>query len=335
MLLIPAHAMEFEAPAAPPPVRAAVEQPADSFGEGLWNVARFALRKLDPSLDRACRSLLGVCMAVLACGMLRQMTSGTAAGVLDLGAAALAAGALLGPSLSLLRLGEQTVRQLNDYGKLLLPVMTGALAAQGGVTASASLYAAAALFNALLSEAITRVMIPGIYLYLALSIGAAVTGEALLRGLRDLLQWMTGWVLKGSLYLFTGFLAVTGIVSGTADAAAVKAAKLTISGAVPVVGSILADAAETVLVGAGLMRSAAGIYGLLTVLALCLTPYLQTGLQYLLLKAVSAFSASLDSGKTAELLGDFSAAMGMLMGMIGTQTVLLLVSTVCFMKGAG
>ena len=74
--------------------------------------------------------------------------------------------------------------------------------------------------------------------------------------------------MKIVLYAFTGYIGFTGVVSGTTDAMAMKAAKLTISGAVPVVGGILSDASEAVLVSAGIMKNAAGVYGILAVLAI-------------------------------------------------------------------
>lgn len=334
-LAVPVQALEFEAPRAPESVREQVEAPADSFGEGLWNVIKAAVSVLDTSLAKAAGSCLCVCAAVMICGLLRQFSGKCSGPAIDLACSTAVSVALLGPSTALIHQGEQIIRQLNDYGKLLLPVMTGALAAQGGVTASAALYTATALFNSMLSAAVTRLLIPILYIFLTLSIAYAAAGEELLGKFRDFLRWLTTWILKLTLYLFTGFLAVTGVVSGSADAAALKAAKITISGAVPVVGSILSDATEAVLVSAGLMRSAAGIYGILTISALCLTPFVQIGVQYLMLKMVSALCISFDKGRASGLLGDFSTVMGMMLAMIGTQSVLILISTVCFMKGVG
>lgn len=70
-----------------------------------------------------------------------------------------------------------------------------------------------------------------------------------------------------------GYLTASGAIAGSADAAAVKAAKMTISRAIPVVGGILSDAAETVLAGAGVLRGTVGVVGMLVVLAICLTPF--------------------------------------------------------------
>ena len=45
------------------------------------------------------------------------------------------------------------------------------------------------------------------------------------------------------------------------------------------VGSILADAADTVLAGAGAVRNTVGVAGLLAVLAVCLLPLVRLGAQ--------------------------------------------------------
>lgn len=333
LLTLPVGAMEFEAPRAPAEVRSAVENHDGSLGQGLRSVLRAAADTVDGSLGEASRCCLTVCAAVLAGSIARQLGGGGFS--MELACTAAVAAALLGPSETLLREGEETILQLNDYGKLLLPVMTGALAAEGGVSASAAMYTAAAAFNSILSAAATRLLLPVCRMFLLLGAAYSAAGTAILEKMKHLLRWLTGWVLKLTLYLFTGFLAVTGVVSGTADAAALKAAKLAVTGAVPVVGSILSDAAEAVLVGAGVMRSAAGVYGVLTICALCLGPFLRIGLQYALLHAAAALCQSLDGGRSAGLVEDFSVMLGMMLAMIGTQGVMILISTVCFLKGVG
>lgn len=335
LLALPAAAVEMEAPAAPDSVAGIVPEKADSFGEGLWNVIRKTIGALDGSLSEAAGSCLAVSAVVILCAVIRQIAPSLSEGVVNVACTAAVAGSVLSASSSLITLGIGTVREISEYGKLLLPVMTGALAAQGGATSSTALYVGTAFFDSVLSTLISRLMEPMLYLFLGLSIGYAALGEDLLAQLRDFVKWALTWILKILLYTFTGYMAITKAVSGSADAAAVKAAKITISGAVPVVGGILSDASETVLSGVGVLRSTIGIYGVLTVIALFLTPFLKIGIQYLMLKAVSALCGAFDKGGAGRLLGDFSAALGLLLAMVSTQTVLQLVSTVCFLKGVG
>lgn len=333
LLAVPVSAMEFTAPEAPEQVVDLIPESADSFGEGLWNVVIWALREADDSLDEAMSVCLSAAAAVLLSALLEEVGTAASALPIRLCTAIAVACVLLSPTTALISLAVDTIMEMNEYGKLLLPVMTGAMAARGGVTSSASLYAATALFNTVLSSLMTRLATPMLYLFLGLSIGDSTLSASILGKFRDLIQWGMTWVLKGALYLFTGYITVTGVITGTADAASVRVAKMAISSAVPVVGGILSDASEVVLISAGTLGSAAGVYGLVTVLALFAGPFVRVGLQYLLLQATAVFSKSLDGGGASDLIHSFAGAMGLLLAMISTQTILLLISTVCFMKG--
>lgn len=314
---------------------AIVPESSDSFLEGLWTVVQSCVKELNPALAEAGEVCVRVSAIVIFGVLLQGMSEKGSFRALELASAVAVGCTLLKTSASMIRLGEETVQSLSEYGKLLLPVMTGALAAQGGTASSAGLYAVTAFLDSILSSFLSKLILPAMQLYLGLSVANSALGEQVLGKLRDFCKWFMTWVLKTCLYVFTGFLSITGVVSGTTDAAAMKAAKLTISGAVPVVGGILSDASEAVLVGAGVFRSCAGVYGLLTISALFLMPFFRIGTQYILLKLTGAFCSALGPGPGSKLVSDFGEAMGLLLAVIAVQTVLLLVSTVCFMRGVG
>ena len=173
------------------------------------------------------------------------------------------------------------------------------------------------------------------YLYLGLAAANSATGESMLKRIKELLKWVMNWCLKTVLTVFTAYMGITGVISGTTDAAVVKATKTAISTAVPVVGGVLSNAAETVLAGAALMKNAAGIYGILAVLAIFLEPFLRIGIHYLMLKVTAAVTGIFGCKEMTDLIGDFSETMGFLLAMTGSVCVLLLISTVCFLKGVG
>jgi len=213
--------------------------------------------------------------------------------------------------------------------------MTAALASQGGVTSAAALYAGTVLFSTLLVSLISKLLIPMAYIYLCLSIATAAVGEPMLKEMKTFVKWLMTWVLKILLYVFTGYISITSVISGSADAAAVKAAKLTISGFVPVVGGIISDASETILVSAGMVKNAVGTYGVLAFMAIWIGPFLRIGAQYLILKATAAVCGMFADKSATELIKDFSGTLGLLLAMTGAVCVLMLISTVCFMKGMG
>lgn len=334
LLVLPVSAMDFTAPEVPESGKEWMPSEPETFGEGLWKVVRNAVSALNPDLADACRVCFQVFAAMLLVSLLRSFT-GMSKRTVELAGALTVAGILLVSANSLLRLAANTVVEISEYGKLLLPVMTAAMAAQGGVTGSAALYAGTTLFDAILSKAISGILIPLVYVSLALAVANCALGEDLLKKLQEFVKWLMTWCLKTILYVFTGYIAITGVISGGTDAATMKATKLTISGMVPVVGGILADASEAVLVGAGVMKNAAGVYGMLALLAVWIGPFLKIGAQYLILKLTAAVCSVFGTKRTAQLIQDFSGIMGFLLGMTGSVCLLMLISTICFMRGVG
>lgn len=334
LLVVPVSALDFQAPEVTGEAANRVPEDTTSFSKGLLEIGRQALGSLQPELKEAAGVSLSVMAVVLLTSLVNGMP-GKSEKVIGL-VSTLALGVLLLDNAStLIRLGADTVAELSDYGKLLLPVMTGALAAQGGTGSAAALYAGTAVFDALLSSLIGKLLVPLVYIFIALAIANVATGEEILKKLRDFMKWLMTWALKTVLYVFTAYMSITGVISGVTDAATVKAAKLTISGTVPVVGGILADASEAVILSAGVMKNAVGVYGLLAVAAIWMTPFVKIGLQYLVLKLTAAVCGVFGVKQATELVSDFSAAMGILLGMTGAVSFLLLISTVCMMKGMG
>ena len=329
---VPVSAMEFTPPEAPASAEKYMPDNTESFGEGVWKIIKAAVGQLQPSIAEAAGTCLSIIAVVLLVSMLQGASDGSRqvvelVGTLTLGML------LLRPTNSLIQFGIETVQELSEYGKLLLPIMTAAMAAQGATASSSALYAGTAFFNAILSTGIVKLIVPMIYIFLCLAVANSAIGQELLKNLQSFMKWLITWCLKISVYLFTGFLGVTGVLSGTADAAAIKAAKLAMSGFIPVVGSMISDASETVLISAGILKNSAGIYGLLAILSVWIGPFLQIGVQYLLLKLTSAVCGVFGCKSSINLIQDFSVAMGFLLAMTSSVCLLLLLSTVCFMKG--
>ncbi len=332
ILIMPVMAEDITAPPAPDEAEIYMPSEPQSFSEGLIYIIRKAIGVIEPELADAGRLCASVIAVSILCAIVQQFSTHTKS-VSNLVVTILISIFLILPTNTLIGLGRQTTENLSNYGKLFVPVMTTGLAAEGAVTASAALYGATTAFTAILNSLISNFIVPLLYIFLSLSVANSVLDEETLKRLRDFSKWITVWSMKAILYVYTAYMTITGVVSGTVDASALKATKLAISSAVPVIGGLLSDASETILVGAGVMKNAVGIYGLFVMISLWIGPFLKIGVQYLLLKLTGAVAGIFTSKQMAELLNDFTSAMGILLSMIGVQTLLLIVSTVCFMRG--
>ncbi len=333
-MAVPVCAAQFTAPQVPEAGEKQMPEATDSFGAGLWELCKNIVSDLHPDLREGIRVSLSLIAAVMMVSLLRTC-SGNVSAMAELAGTVAVATILLFSTNSMLTLGAETVRNMSEYGKLLFPVLTAAMAAQGGVTASAALYAGTVAVDVAVSSLITGLLLPMVYLFLALATANSALEEDVLKKMRDLIKSVVGWCLKTVLTVFMTYMSITGVVSGTTDAVALKATKFTISNLVPVVGGILADASEAVLVSAGLARNAAGIYGILAILAVFLGPFSRIWIQYMILKASAAVCGVFGSKRMTGLIEDFSSAMGLVLAMTGAVCLLLLISTVCFLKGVG
>lgn len=233
---------------------------------------------------------------------------------------------------AMVSLATETVQTLSDYSKLMLPALATATAASGAVGSAGAVYAGTVFFSELLTVMIAKILVPMVYLYIAVSTVHAALDNDLLSSIRDFLAWLLTGSLKLILSVYITYITLSGIITGASDALSVKATKLALGGMVPVVGSILANASETVVVSASLLKNSMGIFGMLAVLGFCAAPFFKIAVQYLVLKVTKAVCGTIGQKNHVELVDDLAKSMGILLGMTGACGLMLLLSAVCSMK---
>ena len=302
------------------------------LSEGVQSILASGLSESGAGIRAALASAAMLLAVALLCALLGQLEG-------DLSAHAVRISGVLAVTLlsvtnlgTLVGLGTSTMQSLAAFSNTLLPVLAGATVASGAASTATVLQVGTVFFSDLLSNLLNRVFVPLCYAYLACGCAEAAMGNDTLRRLRELIKSVISTGLKAILICFSAYLAVTGVVSGSADSASVKAAKLALSSVVPVVGSVIGDASETVLVCAGILRNALGVVGLLGVFALCITPFLRLGVQYLVLKVTAALSGTVGAPGVVAMIDHAASCMGMILGMVGACALLNLISCVCFLR---
>lgn len=305
------------------------------FDQGLERIFQGVMDRLGGVFREAARSAALVLVIALLGGLVGRIYGGSGEGVPDyvplVGVLAVATVAV-GSGSAFIGLGARTLYELEAFSHTLFPAMTLAGAASGAVTSAAVKYGGTMLFFNVLLTVTTRVIMPLIYAYIAASIGGAAMGGDGLKNAANLLKWMAGVLITAIMIAFVGYLTVTGVVAGSADVVTTRVAKATISTVLPVVGGIVADAAETVLAGAMLVRNGMGVVGLLVVLAICVVPILQLGAHYLMFKAAAGLSGTVTDPRVGGLIDSLGTAFGMVMGLTGAGAMMLFFSILSMMR---
>lgn len=233
---------------------------------------------------------------------------------------------------SYLTMGAETIGDISLFSKVLLPALCTAGAACGSFTASAVRYAASALFIDVFISIAQNVILPLICAYLAVQTAACTFDQKLLKTVASVLKWLCTSIMVLLCLTFTVYLGVSSAVAQSGDAVAVKLTKTAISSAIPVVGSIISDAASSVAAGAELIKTTIGAFGLVSVIAICAGPIFITGLNFIVYKAAAQCAKAFDVPRLSELSSGFATAFGMILALIGTCSVMLFIAIISCMR---
>ncbi len=303
--------------------------PGTGIAEGLHRILDGLSHRVKDVVRQRVRGAAAVLLTVVLCGAVEGFRLGTGAEktavFLSMVGALSVTAATAGSLDSLLGLGAETIGELSEFSTVLLPTLAAATAAGGAVTTATVQQVSTVFLVDLLLRLIYGLLLPLVYLYIGvLTAGAMLPGghlDAVAGGLKKAVTWL----LTTALLAFTLYLSVVRVVTGAADGVTVKVAKAAISGVVPVVGGIIAEASETVLAGAGMLRSTIGAAGMLVILSACAYPFLQLGIQYLLYKLTAFLAGVIGAPGLCRLIDGLGGAFGLVLGMTGACALLLLV----------
>jgi len=293
----------------------------DPLGGGAAQIFQNLMGQARSVLLQRLRGAVSILLVALLCGAVEgfSQTAGSAGPKLVLAAGALSVTLLAAGSFeSLIGMGGGTIQELNEFARILLPVLAAATAVSGSITTATLQQVTAVLFTGLLLKLIQELLLPLTYLYIGTLTASACLPGGRLGNIAEALRKCISWILCGALTAFTIYLSIAHVISGATDATTVKLASSAVAGMVPVVGGIIAEAAETVL--------AIGIFGTLGVLAACAWPFLHLGIQYLLYKLVGFLAGVIGSPELCKLIDGLGSAFGLVLGMTGASALLLLIA---------
>lgn len=233
---------------------------------------------------------------------------------------------------SYISLGKETMSTISEFSNALLPTLCTAGIVCGTPIASAAKYAASALFMDILVYAADNFILPMILAYTALVIASSAFENKALSGVCNLIKWLCTFLITALTLAFVIYISVSSAVSTGGDAVASKVAKTTISTVLPVVGGIISDAASAVVAGAELMRSVAGVFGMLAVLAMCVAPFAALGINFLIFKASAALVKAFDTGSISNLINGIGNSIGMILALVGSSGIMIFISIISCIK---
>ena len=231
--------------------------------------------------------------------------------------------------------GADVITALSGFSKTLLPAMCAASAACGTLSSATVNYAASVLFLDSFLTIARSVVLPLIYAYLAVGIASSSFDSKSLKDISELLKRVCTLLMTAAALGFTAYISISSVVASGGDAVASKLAKTAISTALPVVGGTISDAAGTVVAGAEATRNTLGVFGMIALLAICISPFALMALNYIGYKLTAAAVKAFSCTRLGELTDCIGSAIGMILGLAGCCATILFVSMAVSIKAVG
>lgn len=236
-------------------------------------------------------------------------------------------GVLVAPVVDCIIYAADTIRGVGDFLLCFVPVFTGIVTVSGMPTSGLGYQTA--LFGAIqvVSSVTSKILVPFLGIFLALSIIASVSGQFKISKLTGTVKKVIIWGITLLLTIFTAIFSTQSIVSVSTDTVGAKTAKFMVSSFVPVVGSAIGDAFASVQGCLGVVRSSVGAFGIIACLFTFLPPIV-TVLFYMLAVKLAGAVGQMFQLEAAD--GIFEAvydALSILMAFLISFSVLTIVCT--------
>jgi len=242
------------------------------------------------------------------------------------------AGVMLNGATSYFYLAKDCIDALQTFEISILPALLAAMVTSGAPSTAIGFGCVTAA--EILSALISKFLVPLSVVYAVLITADAATGNKGIGEITELIRDLIGMTLKILLGALIGYMTVKGLIAGSADALALKTAKAA-SGGIPVIGGIAADAAESLIAGAKVIRTTIGTFGLIGTLTICVSPFAVLGINYLCLKVTAAFCGMVGGDKIGGLVGAFGGFFSLLLAMTAAMGILVALSFILSMITMG
>lgn len=304
----------------------------DSVGalERLW---RSTIEKLENEVQSNIESFFSLVLLNLLCAICANLCQEKKiAGYINAAGVCAVAAMFMGNMDGMVNETVEALTQISAYSKVAMPAIFTAAAAGGAVISASARYAAISVGLEIIMDTARNFIVPMIYCYLALALSKGLFDEPIIKSIQRFVKWLMGISMTTLTIVFSAYISITGAVTGSADALAVKTARTIISNVLPVVGGMISDAASTVLTAANMIKTSAGAMSLVAVCALCAGPFVMLSVKMLLFKLAAAACDIVSGIKLSGFISDIGTALSFLLGLLGSISIMLFVSIMSVIK---
>ena len=217
------------------------------------------------------------------------------------------------------------------FMKALVPAYFLAVATATGASSAAMFYQVVLIAISLVENLLIYLILPGIQIYVLISLVNQLSREDFLSHMADLLKNCISWIMKTALGLVIGMQITRNLISPALDSLRRTMIGKTAS-AIPLVGDAIDSVTEMVIGSAVLIRNCIGAVAVVILFLCALIPLIQIGITSFTYKLLAAFTQPVSDKRMVGCLNTMGVGCGMLLKLLLTTDVLFMV-TIAILAG--
>ncbi|MBE6657379.1 MAG: hypothetical protein E7604_02945 [Ruminococcaceae bacterium] len=215
-----------------------------------------------------------------------------------------------------------------------LTTLTALSAMRGAVQSAAAASMGMALFLAVTETVCSGILFPFLRVTSGLSLASSVGGGEALARISELLRRQFLWLIGAMMMLLCAVLSYQSILARASDSVTMRAVKFSLSGAVPIIGGAVGEAASAVAAGFSLVQKTVGVLGIAAVLWQILPTLCSVYFTRLTFFAAASLAGFLGMKREEGVLAECMSLAGFLLAVCAAAAVLyILVITLCMNGG--
>ena len=227
---------------------------------------------------------------------------------------------------------KEAIQNLTGFANTLIPLMITLMMTTGNIVSSGMFQPILLLLITFISNFMTNILIPIALVSTALGIISKISDQAQVGKLSKFLHSSMIWILGTVLTLFVSVTSLEGGLTASIDGVTAKAAKTAISSVVPVIGSILGDAVNTIVGCSNIIKNAVGIVGIIVIIAICIRPILQLAVLTVTYYLGAALCEPIADEKIVGILEQMGSTFKIFLAVMFALTALLIIGIAIVMK---
>ena len=238
---------------------------------------------------------------------------------------------IISPVVSCIQNAAFVIKAAAGFLLACIPVLTGIMIAAGQTVSAGSYNLIMVGAGNAISLLAANVLVPLMNIFLAVSVVSSVSPNLNLSGLCQSFSKVTKWILGFCMTVFSGLLTLHGLVGSALDSTSARAARFVVSSFVPVVGSALGEALQTINGCVKMLKSGVSAFGLLAGIIVFLPAILQCLLWQITLYLCAGIGDIFDLKEITSLLRAAANTISTMLAITICCMAVLTVSTVAML----